>query len=158
MKWIASFLVISGPTFGKIIFAQKHSKPGLPDGLFSNQKTNNLGKFWRALDWKMFIYFLAICNMLRMFGIIYDHLVHFVFIWYIFPFLVPCTKKNLATSKLCLFNFTHPQSNKNVCFPNYQVITLPTTKERRGFKSSFDNYIFSATYLGKPYLLHIAVM
>jgi hypothetical protein len=38
------------------------------------------------------------------FGIFYDHLVHFVFIWYVlcsfgtfFPFLVSCTKKNLAT-------------------------------------------------------------
>jgi hypothetical protein len=30
-------------------------------------------------------------------GIFYDHLVHFVFIWYIFPFLVSSTKKNLAT-------------------------------------------------------------
>jgi hypothetical protein len=27
----------------------------------------------------------------------YRHFVHFVLIWYIFPFLVSCTKKNLAT-------------------------------------------------------------
>jgi hypothetical protein len=25
-------------------------------------KNPNLGKFWRALDWKMFIYFVAIWN------------------------------------------------------------------------------------------------
>jgi hypothetical protein len=31
------------------------------------------------------------------FGIFYDHLVHFVFIWCIFPVLVSSTKKNLAT-------------------------------------------------------------
>jgi hypothetical protein len=29
--------------------------PGLPDGLFSNQ---NLGKFWRVLQWKMLVYFM----------------------------------------------------------------------------------------------------
>jgi hypothetical protein len=58
----------------------------------------NLGKFWRALDWKMLMYFMAIWNILQRFGIFYDHQVHFVFIWYIFPrFLVSCTKKNLAT-------------------------------------------------------------
>jgi hypothetical protein len=50
----------------------------LPDGLFSKQKKNpNLAKFWRALDWKIF------WNILQSFGIFYDHLVHFVFIWYI---------------------------------------------------------------------------
>jgi hypothetical protein len=28
---------------------------------------------------------------------IFNHLVHFVLNWYIFPVLVSCTKKNLAT-------------------------------------------------------------
>jgi hypothetical protein len=36
-------------------------------------------------------------NILRTFGKFYDHLVHFVLILYIFPVLVTCTKKNLAT-------------------------------------------------------------
>jgi hypothetical protein len=49
-------------------------------------KNPNLGKFWRALDWQMFIYFMAIWYMLWIFGIFYDHLVYFVFIWHIFPF------------------------------------------------------------------------
>jgi hypothetical protein len=31
--------------------------PGLPDGLFSNPKSQ-FGKFWRVLDRKMFIYIL----------------------------------------------------------------------------------------------------
>jgi hypothetical protein len=56
---------------------------GLPDCYFYNRKYN-LGKFWRALDWKMFIFVWAIWNILWRFGIFYDHLVHFVFIWYIF--------------------------------------------------------------------------
>jgi hypothetical protein len=60
-------------------------------------KNSNLGKFWRALDGKMLIYFMAIWYILHPFGIFYDHLVHFVIIWYIFPVLVSCTKKNLAT-------------------------------------------------------------
>jgi hypothetical protein len=47
-------------------------------------KNANLGKFWRALDWKMLIYFMPIWNILQTFGIFYNHLVHFVFIWYIF--------------------------------------------------------------------------
>jgi hypothetical protein len=50
-----------------------------------------LGKFLRALDWKMFMYFLAIWNILETYGKFYDHLVHFLLIW------VSRTKKNLAT-------------------------------------------------------------
>jgi hypothetical protein len=46
-------------------------------------KNPNLGKFWRAFDWKMFIYFMAIWNILRTFGKVYDHLVHFELLWYI---------------------------------------------------------------------------
>jgi hypothetical protein len=57
--------------------------PGLPDGYFQT-KNPNLGIFWRALDWKMFLYFMAVSNILRTFEIFYDHLVHFVSIWYIF--------------------------------------------------------------------------
>jgi hypothetical protein len=64
-------------------------------------KNTNLGKFWRALDVKMLIYFwpfgifyghleyfMDIWNILWTFGTFYgqfyDHLVHFVLIWYIF--------------------------------------------------------------------------
>jgi hypothetical protein len=51
----------------------------LPDGLFQTENPN-LGKFLGPyIDWKMFI-FLAI---LWIFGIFYDHLVHFELIWYI---------------------------------------------------------------------------
>jgi hypothetical protein len=47
-------------------------------------KNPNLGKFWRVLHWKMLRSLMAIWNMLRSFGKFYDHLVHFVLIWYIF--------------------------------------------------------------------------
>jgi hypothetical protein len=43
-------------------------------------KNPNLGKCWRALDWKMFLDFMAIWNILWRFGIYYDHLLHFVLI------------------------------------------------------------------------------
>jgi hypothetical protein len=47
-------------------------------------KNPDLGKFWWALDWKILICFMAIWNILHTFKIFYDHLVHFVFNWYIF--------------------------------------------------------------------------
>jgi hypothetical protein len=36
------------------------------------------------VDWKMFIYSMAIGNILRTLGIFYDYLVLFVYIWYNF--------------------------------------------------------------------------
>jgi hypothetical protein len=56
----------------------------LPDGLFSKQN-HILGKFWRALLWKILVYFLTIWSILRPLEIFYGHLVYFVLIWYIFP-------------------------------------------------------------------------
>jgi hypothetical protein len=47
-------------------------------------KNPNLGKFWRSLDGKMFIYFMAIWKIIPPFGMFYvhfgtfcAHLVHF---------------------------------------------------------------------------------
>jgi hypothetical protein len=57
-------------------------------------KNPKLCKFWWALDWKMFIYCLAIWNILRIF---YEYLVHLCSFGTFFPVLVSCTKKNLAT-------------------------------------------------------------
>jgi hypothetical protein len=47
----------------------KETGPGLPDGLFSNQKSQ-WGKFIRVLQWKMLLYFM-------------DTWVHLTFFWYI---------------------------------------------------------------------------
>jgi hypothetical protein len=60
-------------------------------------KNPNLGKLWRALDWRMFYIFYGHLEYFWRFGIRYDHFKHFVSIWYIFPILVSCTMKNLAT-------------------------------------------------------------
>jgi hypothetical protein len=43
----------------------------------SQAKNNNMGIFWRALEWKMLIYILGISNMLWALG-------NFVVIWYIY--------------------------------------------------------------------------
>jgi hypothetical protein len=52
--------------------------------VYFQTKNPNLGKFLRALDWKMLIYFVDIWNSLQTFVEFYDHLVQFVLIWYIF--------------------------------------------------------------------------
>jgi hypothetical protein len=52
--------------------------------VYFQTKNPNLGKFWSTLDLKMLIYFMCISNILWTFVIFYDHLAHFVFIWYIF--------------------------------------------------------------------------
>jgi hypothetical protein len=38
-------------------------------------KNPHLGKFWRALEWKMMVYFMVIWNILRSVGIFYGHLI-----------------------------------------------------------------------------------
>jgi hypothetical protein len=92
----------NGPNIAQNWLLPIYCGPGLPDGFFLNQN-HNLGKFWRAIDWKMLIYFMDIWNILHTFGIFYNHLVHFVFIWYIFPVSVSFTKINLATLLWTLF-------------------------------------------------------
>jgi hypothetical protein len=58
-------------------------------------KNPNLGKFWRALGWKLFVYFMAPWNILLTFGIFNDHLAHFMFIWYIISgFGIMCQEKS----------------------------------------------------------------
>jgi hypothetical protein len=50
------------------------SLTGLPDGIFSDQKSQ-FGKFWRALQWKMYVlYFMDIWLTLRTFNNI--HVLH----------------------------------------------------------------------------------
>jgi hypothetical protein len=64
--------------------------------IFSNQNPN-LGKFWSVLQFKMLVTFMAIRSILQPFRIFYVHFVYFKVIWYIFPVLVCCPKKNLET-------------------------------------------------------------
>jgi hypothetical protein len=48
-------------------------------------KNPYLGKYFRVLQWKRFVYCMAIRSILRTFGIIYGHLVYLLVTnWYIF--------------------------------------------------------------------------
>jgi hypothetical protein len=55
-------------------------KPGLPDGIFSSQKSK-FGKFLEGLATKDV---MAIWYILQPYGIFYGHLVYLLVIWYIF--------------------------------------------------------------------------
>jgi hypothetical protein len=58
------------------------------------QSRVNLG--W-SCNGRYWYFFIEIWYILQLFGIVNGHLVYFVLIWYIFPVLVRCNKKNLAT-------------------------------------------------------------
>jgi hypothetical protein len=69
----------------------------LPDGIYSNQKFpiwknfgSSNGRCWYIL-WPFALFYG------RLVYIFCGHLVYSMVIWYIFPILVSCTEKNLAT-------------------------------------------------------------
>jgi hypothetical protein len=45
--------------------------------MYFQTKNTNLGKFWRVLQCKILVYFMAIWYILRLFGVFYGHLVFF---------------------------------------------------------------------------------
>jgi hypothetical protein len=45
--------------------------------VYFDTKNSNLGKFWRALESKMWVYFIPIWNILLQLGKFYGNLVHF---------------------------------------------------------------------------------
>jgi hypothetical protein len=61
--------------------------------VYFQTKNSNLGKFWRVLQWKMLVYFMAIWPILRQFSMLCCHMVNFVVIsytyvsplWYVVP-------------------------------------------------------------------------
>jgi hypothetical protein len=104
----------------------------------NNTSLGKLGKFWRALDWKMMIYYMAIWNILQEFGICYNHLVHFV---YFFTVLVSCTNKNLATLQLCAKTLLQKIKSMTledlaVAFPNL-FLFIQTTYTLENFTTVF---------------------
>jgi hypothetical protein len=54
--------------------------------VYFQTKNRNLGKFRKVLQWKMLVFFVP-----------FWYSGHLVVIWYMFPVLVYCTEKNLAT-------------------------------------------------------------
>jgi hypothetical protein len=67
---------------------------GLPD-VFFQTKYPDLGKFWKALEWKMLVDFIAIWNIFRAFGI---------------PILGPFV--NLVAKLVCFPPFWYIESRK----------------------------------------------
>jgi hypothetical protein len=60
--WLYGTLVAISPRFGKMC-QEKSGNPGFQHGLcqdcqmvYFKTKNRNLGKFWRALDWKMLLH------------------------------------------------------------------------------------------------------
>jgi hypothetical protein len=89
-------------------------------------KNRTLGKFGRALDWKMLLYYIAIWNIWLTFGIFYDYLVHFVIIWYILSgFGIMCQEKsgNPAHANKKTFFLIFKTKFKNVFIGLYHVCT-----------------------------------
>jgi hypothetical protein len=71
------------------VFKNAASKQGCQMVYFQT-KNPNLGKFCRALEWKMSVYFLAIGNILRPMGIVYGHWVILRLFGIFFTVLVHC--------------------------------------------------------------------
>jgi hypothetical protein len=58
-------------------------------------KNTNLGKFWRAFELKIVVYFMVIWNILRSFGVFLWPFGNVVVIWYIFHrFGILCQEKS----------------------------------------------------------------
>jgi hypothetical protein len=60
-------------------------------------KNPNVGRFWRALEWKMMAYLMDIWDILWPFGKCCDNLVYFLPFWYIVS-----RKKSGNPAWLCL--------------------------------------------------------
>jgi hypothetical protein len=76
-------------------------------------KITILGKFWRALEWKMLVYFMPIWNILRAFGICYGHLVilwHFCIYFPHFGTLCRDKSGNPACCRFLQINFSCNES------------------------------------------------
>jgi hypothetical protein len=78
----------------KIFSGSRWLVAGLPDGLFSNQKSQ-FGSIFDSLRLENVDIFYGRLEYLRTFGDFYDHLVHFVLMWYIFSgFGITCQEKS----------------------------------------------------------------
>jgi hypothetical protein len=78
-------LTVAG-TIHRLDRVRAHAGVDLTQGcqmVYFHTKKSQLGYFWRALEWKMLLYFMAIWYFCHLGSIV-------------FPILVPCTKKNLG--------------------------------------------------------------
>jgi hypothetical protein len=100
-------------------------RAGLPDGLFSNQKSQ-FGYILGVLQWKILEYFMTIWSILRPFGniswpfgIFCGHLVYFSPFWYFVPRKIwqPCFRVQTMQKNLFLENRFAASISKLLSFP-----------------------------------------
>jgi hypothetical protein len=99
--------------------------------VYFQPKNPNLDKFWRVLPWKMLVYFMAIWSIFLPFGTFYGAWVYFVIVWYIFPVLVCCSPKNLAT--LFLNHKTFARRPLVALLPNCRICCVAQKKNYHRF-------------------------
>jgi hypothetical protein len=67
----------------RAFIGQQYRLPGLPDGLFSNQKSQ-FGSNWRVLHWRMLVYFMYTWSFVIFYGHFVYIYIYIKVIWYIF--------------------------------------------------------------------------
>jgi hypothetical protein len=82
--------------------------------VYFQTKNTYLGNFFRALDWKMLIYFMTIWNILRTFGeFLWPFGTFCVDLVHFFAVLVSRTKKNLASPDSTFFVAANERKKEN---------------------------------------------
>jgi hypothetical protein len=101
---------------------------------YSQTKNPNLGKFWRVLQCKVLVYFMAISFIVLPFGIFCGNLVNFTVVWYIFSrfgVLFQDKSGNPDAKASCILCY---QAQKNCLVQWWQdsrAITLSLADERK---------------------------
>jgi hypothetical protein len=105
-------------------------RAGLPDGLFSNQKSH-FGLIFEGLRLENVDIFYGHLEYLRNFWIFYDHWVHFVIIWYIF-FGFGIMYQEKSGNPGCEARKKHPEakSKENSCFVRLHFLVCRGARER----------------------------
>jgi hypothetical protein len=108
-------------------------------------KKSNLGKFWRALEWKSLVHSLVILNILRPFGTFCGHL---VILWHIdtfYPDLVHCVEKNLATLHTERFQIKRGMiSYVYACIHNKSLYALEAWLSGTASASGTEDHLFKS--------------
>jgi hypothetical protein len=85
-NWFQNFAQEKGGVFTFV--APRHDFARMDQGcqmIVLQIQNPNLGIFWRALEWKMWVNILAIWNSLQPLEISYGHLVHSIQFWCVVP-------------------------------------------------------------------------
>jgi hypothetical protein len=136
--WIPSLKLVASKWIFFIRIARCHT--------YFHTQNPTLGKFWRVLERKLWHTYLW------PFLIFYAHLVYFVVLWFIFPVLLCCTKKDLATLVLSKRN---ARWSNGVDFMNLHFVLYLWGGRRTFFPRVVDNmsYIYVSNSLKNYFIL-----